>query len=119
MSDTLYGRAAIPEGDYVGTSGAEAGFTNIGYISMIEVSKGFNNTIYWTTSHSLAINGFPELQLTASGPVLTLDIGVGLIVNKVNFGLRLLNISPKHIEDSGIIYSTIKLPVFIKGNYWL
>jgi len=170
------GGAAIPVGDYGGTTGSNAGFADIGYFSMVEVSKNFNSTISWTTSLSLAINGFdknamrktiaplgittesykscwgmtgirlqtsfsheikfygqgqigflsinypvimvsyngfPQLQPTASGPVLALGIGVGLIANNINIGLRFLNSSPKHIEDSGIRYSTIKLPVSI------
>ena len=60
---SLYGGAALPQGDFSSTNSDKAGYAKTGFCAMIEVSKFLNESINWTSSISLAINSLDESSL--------------------------------------------------------
>lgn len=63
MRFSLYGGAAVPQGEFGSISGDKGGFANTGFCAMIEGSRVLAENINWISSVSLAINGTDEASL--------------------------------------------------------
>ena len=75
MSFSLYGGAALPQGDFSSTNGEKAGYAKTGFCGMIEGSKYLNESVNWISSISLAINGLDESELENKLSGITISSG--------------------------------------------
>jgi len=170
---SLYGGAALPQGDFSSTNGDKAGYAKTGFCVMIEGSKNIAESINWVSSVSLASNSldesemesklsgisvssgnyittwvmtgvgfetvtspsvkiygsgqiglllssFPDItlsfggtsvtQTTEMGTAFAYGFGVGIIINKINIGIRYYTGEPEYTEKAsyGGITNTFK-----------
>lgn len=173
MRFSLYGGAALPQGDFSSTNGDKAGYAKTGFCVMIEGSKNIAESINWVSSVSLASNSldesemesklsgisvssgnyfttwamtgvgfetvastsvkiygagqiglllssFPDITLSSGGTSITqttkmgtafaYGFGVGMIINKINIGIRYYTGEPEYTEKAsyGGISNTYK-----------
>lgn len=75
MRFSLYGGAALPQGDFGSTNGDKAGYANTGFCAIIEGSKILIESVNWTSSISFAINSLDESSMEdqSSGITVTTD----------------------------------------------
>lgn len=160
---SLYGGAALPQGDFSSTNGDKAGYAKTGFCAMIEGSKNIAESINWVSSVSLASNSldesemesklsgisvssgnyittwfmtgigfetvaspsvkiygigqiglllssFPDITLSSGGTSITqttemgtafaYGFGVGVIINKINVGIRYYSGEPEYTETA-------------------
>jgi len=73
MSFSLYVGAALPQGDFSGTTGDKAGLAKTGFCAMIEGAKSLNESVNWVSSISLALNSMDEsaIESQMSGPTVS------------------------------------------------
>ncbi len=75
MRFSLYGGAALPQGDFSSTNGVKAGYAKIGFLGMIEGSKYLSESVNWTSSISLAINSLDESEMENKLSGITVSSG--------------------------------------------
>ena len=77
MRFSLYGGAALPQGDFSSTNGNKAGYAKIGFTAMVEGSKILSESVNWTSSIALAINSLDESEMEnkLSGTGITVSSG--------------------------------------------
>ena len=63
MHFSVYGGAALPQGDFSSTNGQKAGFAKTGLCGMVETTKYLNENVIWISSISLAINSLDENEM--------------------------------------------------------
>ncbi|MFA6598133.1 MAG: hypothetical protein WCS69_10450 [Ignavibacteriaceae bacterium] len=70
MNFSIYGGAALPQGDFSGTTGDKAGYAKTGFCAMVEGAKSLNESVNWVSSISLALNSMDEttIENQMSGP---------------------------------------------------
>ena len=163
MRFSLYGGAALPQGDFGSANGEKAGYAKTGFCASFEGSKNISESINWVSSVSLALNSvdeseiesklsgvtvssgnyittwtmtgvgfetvaspsvkiygigqmglllssFPDITLSAGGTSITqttemgtafaYGFGVGIIINKINLGIRYYTGEPEYTESA-------------------
>ena len=63
MRISLFGGASLPQSDFGSTSSQKSGFAKTGFCAMLEGSKRMDQSLNWTSSVSLSINGTDEAVL--------------------------------------------------------
>ncbi len=72
---SIYGGAALPQGDFSSTSVKKAGFANTGFCAMIESSNILSESMNWISSFSLAVNSVDEVSMENQLSGITVTTG--------------------------------------------
>ncbi|MDR3628643.1 MAG: outer membrane beta-barrel protein [Ignavibacteriaceae bacterium] len=74
MHFSIFAGGAFPEGDFGSTSGEKAGYAKTGFSAMVQGDKSLSESIYWTSSISLAINSLDESSMRSATGVSGMNI---------------------------------------------